>query len=69
MLNVLLAEIGLHRSRIDAAIGQLVTAGVAQHVGMDREIKLRMRTGRLAQGALAATTYAPRGAHVPFRGS
>jgi hypothetical protein len=32
MLNALVVEIGLQRSGVDAIFGQLVAAGVAQHM-------------------------------------
>ena len=37
MLNIFMAEIGLERTRVVPIIGELVTAGVAQHVrvGLD----------------------------------
>jgi hypothetical protein len=34
------AEVGLDRSGIDAIVGHLETAGVAQHVGVDLEAEL-----------------------------
>jgi hypothetical protein len=39
MLDRLVAEIGLDRSGIDAVVGQLEAAGVAQHVRMDLHIE------------------------------
>jgi hypothetical protein len=40
ILDVAMPEIGLDRTRVVAVVGELVTAGVAQHVGMrlDAEI-------------------------------
>jgi hypothetical protein len=45
MLDVFMPKIGLQRSCVMAVIGQLVTAGVAQHVRMrlEREFGLRAR--------------------------
>jgi hypothetical protein len=37
VLDVLVAEVVLQEPRIDALVRQLVTAGMAQHVRVDRE--------------------------------
>ena len=44
VLDVLVAEIGLQRAGIDAVIGELETAGVAQHVRMHWEIEVSRDT-------------------------
>ena len=49
MLNVLVPEVGLQRSRIDAVIGQFEAAGVPQHMGMNRETEAGELTGTLDQ--------------------
>ena len=36
-----MAEIGLQRTRVVPVIGELVTAGVAQHVGMSLDFQAR----------------------------
>jgi hypothetical protein len=37
VLNVLVPEVVLERSRVVAIVGELEPTGVAKHVGMDRE--------------------------------
>src|SRR5262249_31231071 len=40
MLDVAVTEVSLQRAGVDALVGQLIPAGVPQHVGMDREFEL-----------------------------
>ena len=47
MLDRLVAEIGLDRSGIDAVVGQLEAAGVAQHVRVDLHIEACSLTSAL----------------------
>src|SRR5580693_264449 len=47
MLDRLVAEIGLDRSGIDAVVGQLEAAGVAQHVRVDLHIEAYSLTSAL----------------------
>jgi hypothetical protein len=42
-----MTKIGLDRSGIDAVVGQLEAAGVAQHVGVDLHIELSSLTSAL----------------------
>src|SRR5262249_54702914 len=44
VLDRLVAQIALDRARIDALIGQLVAASMAQHVRVDFHIKARSRS-------------------------
>src|SRR5690242_19799264 len=44
MLDILVPEVGLQAASVDALVGQLVTAGVTQHVWMNREVKLGRHT-------------------------
>ena len=46
MLDVLMPEVGLQASGVVAVIGELVAAGVAQHVGMDGELTLAATPAR-----------------------
>ena len=47
MLDRLVAKIGLDRSGIDAVVGQLEAAGVAQHVRVDLHIEACSLTSAL----------------------
>ena len=44
VLNVLVAEIGLQRAGIDAVIGELVTAGMPEHVRMHWKVEASRHT-------------------------
>jgi hypothetical protein len=45
-LNIAVPQVSLQRPRVDAVIGELVAAGVAQHVGvrLDAELGRERRT-------------------------
>src|SRR5262249_50130513 len=45
VLNVAVAEVGLHRPRLVSSVGQYVTASVPEHVWVHLEVKLGLNAG------------------------
>jgi hypothetical protein len=67
MLNAFVAEVELNRSRVLAGVSEIEAGGVAQHVGMGREVNAA-RLGGLAHDVMrCAPRYraaAQRGEHI-----
>ena len=59
VLKILMAEIGLQRTRVVPVIGELVTAGVAQHVGMSLDFRLARRVAAATMRAKPAVVNGP----------